>query len=169
MSDDDDSVPVRDATATRSDPPQLSGTRRRVHNAMSIVMALCGLGIASGFILFALGVGEDHRSVPNSHAPPFGWLVGAVSMMVLVVAAVVRGIATYGLAGSGVVLDPKQARKDLEPFSRQAGGMLRDALDEGGVNLGQAEAKDVVMIRCRECARLNEEDSKFCQECGKPI
>ena len=161
MSDDNDSVPVRDATATRSDPPQLSGTRRGVHNAMSIVMALCGLGIASGFIISVLAVNMDGRSS--------GFSLFMVSLVVLMVASVVKGTAAKGLAGSGVVLDPKQARKDLEPFSRQAGGMLRDALDEVGVNLGQAEAKDVVMIRCRECARLNEEDSKFCQECGKPI
>jgi hypothetical protein len=166
MSGDNDSVPVRDATVTRSDPPQLSGTRRRVHNAMSIVAAMCGLGIASGFILMAFGVGMDGRSFGR---PPFGVSLFMVSLVVLIVAAVVKATAAAGLAGSGVVLDPKQARKDLEPFSRQAGGMLRDALDEVGVNLGQAEAKDVVMIRCRECARLNEEDSKFCQECGKPI
>lgn len=27
----------------------------------------------------------------------------------------------------------------------------------------------VIMIKCRDCGKLNEVDSKFCQECGKKI
>ena len=79
-----------------------------------------------------------------------------------------RGIGGRGLAGSGVVLDPSQARQDLEPYSRMAGGMLGDALDEADVNLG-AEPEQVVMVRCPACRTLNEEGSKFCQECGDAL
>ena len=52
-----------------------------------------------------------------------------------------------------------------------AGGMVKDALDEADVQLGgpTGAPEKVVMIRCRECGKLNEEDSKFCQECGKKI
>ena len=35
-----------------------------------------------------------------------------------------------GLAGSGMILDPQQARKDVEPWTRMAGGMANDALSE---------------------------------------
>lgn len=63
------------------------------------------------------------------------------------------------------MLDPEQARQDLEPFSRQAGGMLKDALDEAAVNLG-GKPERVVMLKCAACGKLNEEDSKFCRECG---
>ncbi|MBN2211735.1 MAG: zinc-ribbon domain-containing protein [Sedimentisphaerales bacterium] len=35
--------------------------------------------------------------------------------------------------------------------------------------LGGGEPEKVIMIKCRSCGKLNEEDSKFCQECGKPL
>lgn len=35
----------------------------------------------------------------------------------------------YRRAGSGVILDPEKAKEELEPFSRMAGGMVKDALD----------------------------------------
>lgn len=63
-------------------------------------------------------------------------------------------------------LIPEQARNDLEPYTRMAGGMLKDALDEADLNFG-GRAERVVMIKCSACGKLNEEDSKFCQECGK--
>lgn len=40
-----------------------------------------------------------------------------------------------GVAGSGLKLDPQEARRDLEPWSRMSGGMLKDTLDEAGVDL----------------------------------
>lgn len=79
-----------------------------------------------------------------------------------------RGIAAQGLAGSGLVLDPKRAREDLEPHSRMVGGMLSDALDEAKLHLG-AEPEQLVMIRCRTCSHLNPEESKFCNECGSEL
>lgn len=45
-----------------------------------------------------------------------------------------------GVAGSGLKLDPQEARRDLEPWSRMSGGMLKDTLDEAGVDLsGQSQ------------------------------
>ena len=46
--------------------------------------------------------------------------------------------------------------------------MFKDALDEANINLGSKSEK-VVLIKCRACGKLNEQDSKFCQECGKEI
>lgn len=97
-----------------------------------------------------------------------------LGMGLMIVGGFVRGIGARGAAGSGMVLDPEQARRDLEPFSRQGGGMLKDALDEADVDLGGGalrgdRGEPVVMIRCRACSTLNEDDSKFCQECGQPV
>ena len=52
------------------------------------------------------------------------------------------GIAARGLAGSGVVLDPEKARTDVEPWTRMAGGMVGDALDEAGIDLRKITAAD---------------------------
>ena len=90
-------------------------------------------------------------------------------MALLIVGGIVRGIGAKGLAGSGTVLDPKQARDDLEPYSRMAGGMLKDALDEAGVSGRKPEPERVIMVKCPACGKLNQEDSKFCQECGRKL
>ncbi len=49
-----------------------------------------------------------------------------------------------------------------------AGGMAKDALDEADNHLA-GKSEQVVMMRCTKCSKLNEEDSKFCQECGEAI
>ena len=85
----------------------------------------------------------------------------------MVVGQIISSIGARGLAGSGVVLDPEKAREDLKPYSKMAGGMLGDALEESNLpeHLGN-KSERVVMIKCSSCGKLNEEDSKFCQECG---
>ena len=91
---------------------------------------------------------------------------GGVALMVA--GGALSAVGARGLAGSGVVLDPAQARQDLEPYSRMAGGMLKDAADEAGIQLGRHPER-VVMLKCSSCGKLNDEDAKFCQECGKPL
>lgn len=93
-------------------------------------------------------------------------------MALMVIGGIVRNVGARGLAGSGLVLDTKRARGELEPYSRMSGGMIKDALDEADIDLGSkgsAKPEQVVMIRCGACKKLNEEDSKFCQECGASI
>ena len=86
----------------------------------------------------------------------------------MIIGGFVRGIGARGFSGSGVVLDPEKAREELEPYSRMAGGMVKDALDEADVHFGSKSEK-VIMVKCSSCGKLNEEESKFCQECGKQI
>ena len=90
-------------------------------------------------------------------------------MALLILGGIVRGLASRGLAGSGVVLDPEKARDDLEPYTRMVGGMAKDALDEAGIALGDKEPERVVMVKCQACGKLNQEDAKFCQECGQKM
>ena len=62
-----------------------------------------------------------------------------------------------GLAGSGAILDPGRARTDLEPWSRMAGGMAKDALDEAGVSLGKSSTSLPFDDELRRLHRLREE------------
>lgn len=50
--------------------------------------------------------------------------------VLIVIGQVIANIGKLGPAGSGVVLDPQQARKDVEPWSRMVGGVVNDALEE---------------------------------------
>ena len=136
--------------------------------AYYIGMALMGVGLllfASTFVSFASNFGDFTDFESRSKSNMFRAFGG---MALIFVGGVVRSIGARGLAGSGVVLDPEKARRELEPYSRMTGGMVKDALDEAGVDLG-ARGEKVVMIKCRSCGRLNEEDSKFCQQCGKDM
>jgi hypothetical protein len=120
----------------------------------------------STFVTFILNFGDFsnfHSDAKSSAARAFG------GMVLLMAGGAIRGMGARGLAGSGVVLDPARAREDLEPYSRMAGGMVKDALDEADLHPGPRAPEKVVMLKCRECGRLNEEDSKFCQECGRPL
>jgi hypothetical protein len=144
---------------------KISEERNAAYYAGSVLMVLGLLLFVSVFVTSAVHFGDFSNFEAESRSGMFRALGG---MALVVIGAIVRGIGARGLAGSGAVLDPEQARKDLEPFSRQAGGMLGDALDEADVELG-GEPERVVMLRCSACSKLNQEDSKFCRECGAKI
>ncbi len=136
--------------------------------AYYVGMALTVLGVllfVSVFITGAMHFGDFSNFASDSRSSMFRALAG---MALIAIGQVIRGIGARGLAGSGVVLDPERAREELEPYSRMAGGMVKDALDEADVHLGgKTTVEKVVMVKCPACGKLNEEDSKFCQECGR--
>ena len=128
-------------------------------------MIVGGILFASTFVTAIANFGDFSDFESKSKSGMFRAFAG---MALLILGMSVRIIGARGLAGSGVVLDPEKARQELEPYSRMAGGMVKDVLDEADVNLG-GRAEKVVMVKCRSCGKINEEDSKFCQECGKEI
>ncbi|NIA15922.1 MAG: zinc-ribbon domain-containing protein [Nitrospiraceae bacterium] len=146
-------------------PREISGERKLAYYVGMVIMGVGLLLFFSVFASFALNFGNfDHfpGQMKSFAIRAFG------GMALLMLGGVIRGIGARGLAGSGVVLDPQRARGELEPYTRMAGGMVKDALDEADVSLG-GRSEQVIMIKCRECGRLNEENSKFCQECGQEL
>jgi hypothetical protein len=149
---------------------QISAERRTAYKVGLGIMIVGGIVFASAGVTFvaslaSLGSLEKHF---GTYFFLFA-LQGFGGMLLLIVGSIIRGIGARGLAGSGVVLDPEQAREDLEPFTRMAGGMAKDALDEAGISLGGKQPERVVMVKCQACGRLNQEDAKFCQDCGKKL
>ncbi|MBU0753842.1 MAG: zinc ribbon domain-containing protein [Planctomycetes bacterium] len=145
---------------------RISEKRKTAYYLGMILMVIGGLTFFSVFITGAMNFGDFSNFESDARSSMSRAIAG---MALLIIGGIIRGIGARGLAGSGVVLNPEQARSELEPYSRMAGGMVKDALDEADVKLGGGSPEKVVMIRCRECGKLNEEDSKFCQECGKQI
>lgn len=96
-----------------------------------------------------------------------------LGMGLVVVGGILVRIGARGLAGAGVLLDPEQARKDVEPWSRMAGGVAHDALSEVGVARTLEKRLDApptqVKVRCRGCQALNEETARFCGQCGAAL
>ncbi len=143
----------------------ISEKRKNAYYIGMGLMVLGGILFASTFVTFAMHFGDFSSFESNANSDMLRAFGG---MALLIVGQIVRKIGARGLAGSGIVLDPEKARQDLEPYSRMAGGMVKDALEEANVNLGGRPEK-VIMIKCASCAKLNEEHSKFCQECGKRL
>jgi hypothetical protein len=141
---------------------EISEERRTAYYVGTGLTIFGGLLFASTFATFAMHFGD----FSNFAADAKSTMIRAFGGMALMIAgSFIRSIGARGLAGSGVVLDPGRAREELEPYSRMAGGMVKDALDEAKLKPSGAPEK-VVMIKCPACRTLNTEDSKFCKECG---
>lgn len=144
---------------------KISSERKTAYYLGTGLMVLGGLSFLSVFVT-AIGsfgdFGNFEADAKSSMARGFG------GMILLIVGTIVRTVGARGLAGSGVVLDPDRARDELEPYSRMTGGMVKDALDEAEIRIG-GNGEKIIMIRCVQCRTLNEDGSKFCQECGEKI
>ncbi len=137
-------------------------------------MALSAIGLVTFLSIFltaliSMPAGnniDQFRSGMQSFA-----IRGVLGIVMMAAGQGLRTAGARGLAGSGMVLDPEQARRDVEPWSRAAGGTLNDALEEVDVvkNLGHAASPPVVKIRCKSCQALNDEASKFCGQCGAQL
>jgi hypothetical protein len=141
-----------------------------------------GMGLL-GFILFistffsaAMNFGDFNNFEGRTRSMAFRSILG---MVLMIAGGFVSGVGRQGLAGSGLMLDPEKQREDLEPWSRSAGGMANDTLSEIGLaksaeqalnRLGDDdESKQVVKVRCRACQALNDEQAKFCDQCGAAL
>jgi len=144
---------------------QVSGRRQLTYYGGMLLTAL-GLVLFITAVFSFTGDTSDFAGFEANTRSTAGRAIGG--MVLLVAGAVLRRLGARGLAGSGALLDPEQARRDLEPYSRQAGGMLKDALDEAGLRRGEGPEK-VIMVKCPACTKLNEADSNFCQECGRTL
>jgi ribosomal protein L40E len=124
--------------------------------------ALMGIGLVLFLSMFVIVVFSDPWELTNSN--PMG--TGVIGFIMIFVGTLISNVGAHGKAGSGMVLDPEQAREDLKPFSRQAGGMLNDALEAADLKEHLSAGKEVIKVRCRSCGELNDEDASYCKKCG---
>jgi len=141
-----------------------------------------GMGmVAIGFIAFIstfFGIAGDSGSFERARDRSQSLFARAVIGMLLIMAGgIVMRVGFAGKAGSGLVLDPEKARKDVEPWARMAGGITSDMLSEvepvqrvvEHITNDKGETKPVVKVRCLKCHALNDETAKFCNQCGAPL
>jgi hypothetical protein len=145
---------------------QVSGERKAIYY-VGMGLTLVGfLLFASFFVTILSFFGSFGPDIPSKMG---GAAARAfIGFALIVVGGFISRIGLLGAAGSGVILDPERARQDVEPLARMAGGVIGDALDEAHVNLGQAQ-KERVVVKCRACGMHNDEDAKFCKECGQVL
>ncbi|QDT11075.1 zinc ribbon domain-containing protein [Planctomycetes bacterium K23_9] len=159
-------------------------TQRKTAYYIGMGITLVGvMTFLSVFVTSALSFGDFdnfHGRARNS------MMRSIVGMILIVVGQAIRMVGARGLSGSGVILDPQRARKDLHPYTNAVGGMIRDTLDavqhddrsDGNSSVDEDpdtrgfaahQANPVIMIRCNQCRKINEETDKFCSECGESL
>jgi hypothetical protein len=141
---------------------KISQDRNAAYYVGLLLQILGGLLFGSVIVTFITRSGDFTDFEGRARSEALRAFIGIALMMIN---GIIRGFGSKGLAGSDVLLDPERARQELEPYSRMAGGMVRDTMDEARLDLGR-EPERVIVIKCRECAALNSESANFCQECG---
>ncbi|TWT88435.1 hypothetical protein Mal64_19160 [Pseudobythopirellula maris] len=117
---------------------QVSEGRKAVYY-VGMGMSLLGLLLfLSTFVTFAMNFGNFNNFRGRAQS---GMLRAFSGVVLLIAGGAVTTVGRAGLAGSGLVLDPEKAREDVEPWSRMSGGMLKDTLDEAGVDLSEVAGK----------------------------
>lgn len=148
------------------DTREISRNRKALYYAGLLMMALGFIAFLSVFVNGLLAMNDPFSAF--SGGP--GFMVWGLAGFVLILAgALLRGIGASGLAGSGLKLDPQQAREELHPYTDALGSMARDAVDGYRKAGGTGEEEPRVMVRCRHCQALNREEARFCDQCGQAL
>ena len=126
---------------------QISAQRRGVYY---FGMVLIILGVISFLSVFVSAITEESRNFRGGEEVVWvksGSVVKSQTdtkslrafggVCLILIGTIITGVAREGIAASGVILDPQQARRDSEAWSRMSGGMLKDALDEAGIDLSR--------------------------------
>jgi len=122
--------------ARRTIPPE----RQTLYYVGMAISVLGLLSFGSTFLSVALNFGNFDNFEARGRSMALRAFGG---MAMIIIGGVLSNIGTKGIAGSGLVLDPKRSREDLEPWSRLTGGMVGDALDEAGINFGNDPDADL--------------------------
>lgn len=154
-------------------PSQISPERKWIYYTGLTLTVLGLLSFLSTFVTFAMHFGDFSNFEDNARSEMGRAVLG---MVLMIVGGVVTGIGARGPAGSGLLLDPERASRDLEPFARMSGRLkdaefsemhtLRETIEGLGGRTRQEEAGPAVKVRCRGCQALNDEEDKFCGQCG---
>ena len=96
---------------------------RRILYYLGLILATGGYLLSFGSIGYAVFHFSSHRFFnPQQIFVPF-----FIGMAAAIVGQVLKKIGARGVAGSGLKLDPEEAREDIKPWAHMAGGILNDA------------------------------------------
>lgn len=136
---------------------QISDKRKAVYYAGIILAAIGFLSFGSVFISGAMHFGDFSNFEARGRSMAIRAVLG---MGMMIFGAILASVGRAGAAGSGIILDPEKAREDVEPWSRMTGGVIKDALDEAGISIGEPEHdadKTAFDDRLRRLHKLREE------------
>jgi len=110
----------------------ISPERKTIYYTGTALMIVGAILFLSVFVSGIANFGNFDDFQGRVRAEGFRGLAG---FLLIGIGQFLRVVGARGAAGAGVVLDPERARRDVEPWSRMAGGMVQDALDEAGLDV----------------------------------
>ena len=82
-----------------------------------------------------------------------------------------RGITKYFIEEGGMAMGTadEEALDGYGRIIRKGTGAMAKGLDDaGGIRISlDNDTKEKIMVKCRECGTLNDENAQFCDQCGK--
>lgn len=126
-------------------------------------MVLTGIGFILFMSVFFSGFSNDPFVQEGNFIQN-----GVFGFILIGLGTFLMNLGAKGAAGAGLILDPEKAREDLTPYTKAVGGMLKDALEEADLPKGSNQ-KEIIKVRCKNCGELNDEDARYCKNCGKEL
>ncbi|QIB26557.1 zinc ribbon domain-containing protein [Caloranaerobacter azorensis] len=145
-------------------------TKRKITYYIGLLLTIIG------FLMFfsAFFIGFTAINEPSFGGASSAFVRVPIGMGLIIAGAILQIIGRKGAAGSGIILDPEKAREDLKPFNTTKGKMINDVVENVDIlknftEKSSSPIKEVVKIKCRNCGKLNDENAKFCNECGREL
>ncbi len=144
-----------------------------------IALILLGIGIPlaiTGGILFGFAFAtfpENHQLTPIGMGVLAGGMFLVLPSIFLLFMAHQREITKYMVEETGRAMGSTsdEALDGLgRVISRGTEAMASGISKAGGIKLDvDTRSEQKIMVKCRKCGTLNDEDAKFCDECGETI
>lgn len=145
-------------------------------------MILIGISlIIAGILFFIISLNSMGHPGSNNFmlfggATAGSWFGGAVCIMIaliLLTRAYQREIVRYGYEETGMALGTA-SEQAVDGYGRIIGkgseALARGIKSADGLKLDINTSKEqIIKIKCRACGTLNDEDAKYCDQCGQPI
>ena len=85
---------------------------------------------------------------------------------------IIIGIWAYSFTHLGKIT--KYVADEVSPAAKTMTKAVAEGLGDGGgikldIDLDREPAKEKIMIKCRSCGALNDEDDMYCGKCGKTL
>jgi hypothetical protein len=163
-------------------PSEISEGRKLIYY-IGLILTIVGMLMFLSCFVSVFSMFGSVFGFTSGHNAPFsvssmgmdvfsGFKRAFIGMLLMIPGGLMMKIGRLGAAGSGLVLDTQQTRDDLKPWAQAGGQLLNDALKQVETMRSaavSATTKDVVKVRCPQCRTLNDEDARFCDQCGKPM
>ncbi len=157
-------------------PGQIPPGRKTVYY---VGMALSIVGLLMFLSTFVSGLahfGDFHHFAEHTRSMGLRAFGGIILLMI---GGVVMRIGAQGAFGAGMLLDPERAGRELEPWARMSGRLndaafsemstVRETIGDALGGRREPEPAPEIKIRCRSCQALNDEQARFCDQCGAAL